>query len=391
MAQLLESSLLNHLNHQTLIATKACRIRDAGGGRLILEFGMRRGQSEGVNAGARAALIGGTDFTSNTGLSYELGLPPQGTHAHSMVQAFLALQGNEIDAFEAYADLYPDDCLLLVDTLDTLNSGVPNAIKVFEGLKRKGHKPVGIRLDSGDLAYLSIQAAKMLNEAGFPDTLIVLSNQLDELVLWQILTQIRKEAGRSGVDPEKLINRLVYGVGTRLITSQGAGALDGVYKLTAIQDKGVWQPAIKISDTPEKIIIPGLKNTWRIYDIRNKATVDFLCLQDEDPRKMEEIYLYHPAVAGTYRVMNRDKMTSSIEPLLVEILKQGKLVYNLPTIEEIRKLRINDLESLDNGVKRLVNPHRYHISLSRNLWELRQNLIKKHNKGYDHYAFMPNA
>jgi nicotinate phosphoribosyltransferase len=173
MAQILETSLLNHLNYQTLIATKAARIRETGRGQLMLEFGLRRGQDKGANAGARAALIGGADFTSNVGISAVLGYPPKGTHAHSMVQLFVALGESELDAFRAYADIYPDDCLLLVDTFDTLESGVPNAIRVFEELRNKGHQPMGIRLDSGDLAYLSIQAAKMLNAAGFSDVSIV--------------------------------------------------------------------------------------------------------------------------------------------------------------------------------------------------------------------------
>jgi nicotinate phosphoribosyltransferase len=196
MAQILETPLLNHLNYQTLIATKAARIHESGRRRLLLEFGLRRGHGKGANAGARAALIGGADFTSNVGVSHVLGYPPKGTHAHSMVQLFMSLGMTELDAFRAYADVYPDDCLLLVDTIDTLESGVPNAIHVFEELRRRGHKPLGIRLDSGDLAYLSIQSAKMLNDAGFPDTSIVLSNNLDELVILQIITQISEEAPR---------------------------------------------------------------------------------------------------------------------------------------------------------------------------------------------------
>lgn len=195
-AQVLESSLLNNLNYQTLIATKASRIRQAlnykssdsrSSPNQIIEFGMRRGHDKGVNAGTRAALIGGADFSSNTGMSLLLGLPAKGTHAHSMVQAFMAMGQSELDAFEAYSEVYPDDCLLLVDTIDTLQSGVPNAIRVFEKLKKKGHKPVGIRLDSGDLAFLAVQAAKMLNDAGFEDAKIFLSNDLDEIVIWQII------------------------------------------------------------------------------------------------------------------------------------------------------------------------------------------------------------
>ena len=182
MGQILESALLNKLNYQTLIATKAMRIKEAARGSTLLEFGMRRGQDSGVNAGVRAALIGGADFSSCVSVSRSLGYPPKGTHAHSMVQAFMALGEGELSAFRAYADLYPDDCLLLVDTFNTLESGIPNAVTVFRELRDKGHEPIGIRLDSGDLAFLSIQAAKMLNESGFPDTKIVLSNQLDELV-----------------------------------------------------------------------------------------------------------------------------------------------------------------------------------------------------------------
>jgi len=375
MAQILETSLLNHLNYQTLIATKAARIRESGLGRLLLEFGLRRGQEKGANAGARAALIGGADFTSNVGMSHVLGYPPQGTHAHSMVQAFMALGGDEIDAFRAYADVYPDDCLLLVDTIDTLNSGIPNAIKVFEELRRKGHEPVGIRLDSGDLAYLSIQAARMLNAAGFPEATIVLSNQLDELVIWQILTQIRQEAIRYGVDSDHLIGRLAYGVGTRLITSRGQSALDGVYKLVAVQDGGVWVPAIKISETPAKVLNPGHKHVWRLYDRRSKATADLLGLDDEDLRQMERIVLRHPTEHTTYRTLDQDDL-SEVEPLLIDVLTEGKLVYDLPSIEEMRQRRQADLERLDPGVRRITNPHIYHVSLTERLWKLKQELIE---------------
>ncbi|MBN1285194.1 MAG: nicotinate phosphoribosyltransferase [Anaerolineae bacterium] len=377
MAQILETSLLNHLNYPTLIATKAARMREAGSGHLLLEFGLRRAQERSANAGTRAALIGGADFSSNTGISYVLGYPPKGTHAHSMVQAFMALGEGELGAFRAYADVYPDDCLLLVDTIDTLESGVPHAIKVFEELRRKGHKPVGIRLDSGDLAYLSIHAAKMLDEAGFEDTAIVLSNQLDELTIWQIVTQIRTEAPRCGVDPDRLVKRLVYGVGTRLITSRGDSALDGVYKLVAIQNhhnNGEWVPAIKISESPAKTPNPGQKRVWRVYDKRGKATADLLGLDDEDPREMDKILLHHPIEHATYRVLNREDITE-VEPLLVEILREGELVYTLPSIEDMRELRQNDIARLDIGVRRLMNPHIYHVSLTQRLWGLKQKLI----------------
>ncbi len=381
MAQILETALLNHLNYQTLIATKAARIRQSGRGQLLLEFGLRRAQERGANAGARAALIGGADFTSNVGISHVLGLPPKGTHAHSMVQVFMALGGSELDAFRAYADIYPDDSLLLVDTIDTLGSGVPNAIKVFEELRRKGHRPVGIRLDSGDLAFLAIRAAKQLNEAGFSDVSIVLSNQLDELVILQILTQIQEEAPRNGLDAESVIGRLVYGVGTRLITSGGDAALDGVYKLVAIQDRGSnaaggrWLPAIKISETPTKIPNPGNKRVWRVYDTYGKAVADLLSLAAEKPSEQDPLVLRHPTDHTAHRGLRQENI-SEIEPLLVEILNEGKLVCELPTLEEIRARREADIGRLYPGVRRIMNPHLYHVSLTSKLWELKQELIE---------------
>lgn len=373
-AQILESPLLNLLNYQTLIATKAARIRQSGGGRVLIDFGMRRGPERGANAGARAALIGGADFSSNTGISCELGFPPKGTHAHSLVQAFMALGHSELDAFRAYAESYPDDCLLLVDTVDTLGSGVPNAIRVFEELRRKGHRPLGIRLDSGDLAYLAVQAARMLDGAGFPDAGIVLSNELDELVLLQILTQIREEAVRYGLDPERTIGRLVYGVGTRLITSQGDGALDGVYKLVALKPRGEWVPAIKVSESPAKVPNPGHKRSWRLYDERGTAVADLLTLEDEDPGSDEVVELWHPIQHETHRFYARREL-SEIEPLLVEVLRGGERVYEPPSIETMRELRDRDLERLDPGVRRLVNPHVYHVSLSRRLRDLKWRLV----------------
>ena len=374
LAQILETSLLNRINYQTLIATKAARIHESGQGQLMLEFGMRRGQDVGANAGTRAALIGGADFSSNVGVSHMLGFPPKGTHAHSMVQLFMALGQGELEAFRAYAEVYPDNCLLLVDTIDTLESGVPNAIKVFEELRHKGFDPIGIRLDSGDLAYLSIQAARMLDQAGFEETSIVLSNNLDELVIWQILTQIREEAPRYGVDPGRLIKRLVYGVGTRLIVSEGDPALGGVYKLVAVCDQGRWIPAIKISESPAKTPNPGHKLVWRIYDRRGKATADLLSLEEEQPEQMETIRLHHPSVPTKFRTL-RQKEVTEIEPLLVEVLKEGKLMIDLPDIEEMRARRIADVDRLDPGVRRLMNPHIYHVSLSERLWNLKQELI----------------
>lgn len=374
MAQILETSLLNHINYQTLIATKAARIHESGRGQLMMEFGLRRAQDKGANAGTRAALIGGADYSSNVGVSHVLGFPPIGTHAHSMVQLFMALGEGELEAFRAYAEVYPDNCLLLVDTINTLESGVPNAIIVFEELRSKGYKPVGIRLDSGDLAYLSIQAARMLDEAGFPDTSIVLSNNLDELVIWQIVTQIQEEAPRYGVEAEKLIRRLVYGVGTRLIVSEGDPALDGVYKLVAVRDGGKWLPAIKISESPAKTPNPGHKLVWRIYDRRGKATADLLGLEEDNLAEMETITMRHPSEPTKFRMLPRS-MVAELEPLLADILIEGKMVVDSPSIEEMRARRKADIERLDPGVRRLMNPHIYHVSLTERLWNLKQELI----------------
>jgi nicotinate phosphoribosyltransferase len=286
----------------------------------------------------------------------------------------IALGGTELDAFRAYADVYPDDCLLLVDTISTLESGIPNAISVFEELRAKGHRPVGVRLDSGDLAYLSIQAARMLDEAGFPEASIVLSNNLDELVIWQIITQVQDEARLYGVDADQVINRLVYGVGTGLITSRGQGALDGVYKLVALRKNGGWVPTLKVSESPEKSLNPGHKRAWRLYDRRDRANTDLLTLDDEDPRQMHPIVLHHPVQATRYRALERDDVLR-VEPLLVDVLREGRLVYALPSLADMRACREEDLAFLDPGVKRLMNPHIYHVSLSERLWELKQSLI----------------
>ncbi len=374
MAQILETPLLNQLNYQILVATKASRVKEAGMNRPVLEFGLRRAHDRGGNAGARAALIGGADFSSNVGLSHLLGYAPKGTHAHSMVQAFMALGEGEIGAFRAYAEVYPDDCLLLVDTIDTLGSGVPNAIRVFEELRRRGHEPVGIRLDSGDLAYLAIQCARMLDAAGFPETSIVLSNQLDELVIWQIVTQIREEAGRAGVDPDSLIGRLVWGVGTRLITSHGASSLDGVYKMVALESDGRWLPAIKISESVSKTLNAGSKNVWRVYDRRGMAVADLLALEEEHPEDEPALTLRHPTNHAKSRLLPREEI-SEVEPLLAEVLREGKPLLEPTPIAEMRRLRLRDLDRLDAGVKRLMNPHAYHVSLSQKVWDLKQSLI----------------
>ena len=376
MAQILETALLNHVNFQTLIATKASRIRETCQGQLVLEFGARRAQHFAANAGARAALIGGADFTSNCGISYVLGMPPKGTHAHSLVQLYMAMGKGELDAFRAYAEVYPSECLLLVDTIDTIESGIPNAITVFDELRAKGFEPIGIRLDSGDLAYLSIKAAMMLDEAGYPNSSITLSNNLDELTIWQIISQIQLEAPRYGMDAVSILKRLAFGVGTKMITSGNASALNGVYKLVGIQCDGEWKPAIKISESAEKTLIPGRKLVWRIYDQRGKATADLMTLDDEDPRKMGDLELYHPTSFGKKRKIRAEEI-SKIELLHEEVLRgDGSWDVKHPTMEEMRGKRSEDVGFLHLGVKRLMHPHIYHVSLSEKLMKLKLELIE---------------
>ncbi len=263
-----------------------------------------------------------------------------------------------------------------MDTIDTLESGIPNAIKVFERLKQKGHDPMGIRLDSGDLAWLSIHASKMLDNAGFPNVKIVLSNQIDEMVLWQIISRIQEEASTCGVDPEALIERLIYGVGTRLITSRGKSALDGVYKLVALKNEEKWAPAIKISENREKIINPGNKRLLRIYDNSDIAVADMMCLSDEIFDSETGIRIRHPVDSKKYRDFSPGSV-SKIEPLLHDVVKDGKIVYDFPSIELMREQRREDLNKLNTGVKRLINPHVYHVSLSTALWNLKERLIQE--------------
>ncbi len=375
MAQILETVLLNQINFATLIATKASRIRESvGDSAMVLEFGLRRAQGYSANTATRSALIGGANFSSNVGKSIEMGLSPKGTHAHAMIQAAVAMGMSELDAFRHYADLYPNNALFLVDTIDTLNSGVPNAITVFKELKAKGFTPVGIRLDSGDLAYLAIQSAKQLDAAGFPDVSIVLSNDLDELVIWQILKQIQEEATQRGMDAANVIQRLVYGVGTRLVTSEGDSALGGVYKLVALQDdEGKWQPAIKVSEVAAKTPIPGVKRVYRIYDANGMATADYLTLADES-LEHEMLELRHPMDVQRRRV-RRDAVT--IEELLVPFVVNGQRVETPATLAEMRSRRHADVTRLDPGVRRLINPHIYHVSLSPTLWTLKYELIER--------------
>ena len=370
MAQILETSLLNHLNYQTLIATKASRVAESARGGPVLEFGLRRGPDVGANAGTRAALIGGADFSSNVGQSHALGLDPKGTHAHSMVQLFISMGLGELAAFRAYAELYPEECILLVDTVDTLRSGVPNAITVFRELEAQGHRPVGIRLDSGDLAYLAIQAARMLDDAGFPEARIVLSSELDELAMWQILAQIDDEAPRYGIDPAGLVRRLTYGVGTRLITSHGSSALGGVFKLVAIEGDGGWIPAIKISDSPEKMGMPGTKQVWRVYDQRGLATADVVAIDGEEVTPDRPLRLHHPHRHGVSRTLQADEM-GSVEPLL----EPTGAAVAATGLAQMRERRVHDLERLDPGVRRLVNPHVYHVSVTDGMKSVQERLV----------------
>ena len=375
MAQILETSLLNHLNFQTLIATKASRLVEASRGRPVLEFGLRRSAHLGANAAGRAALIGGATATSNVGLSHAMGIEPGGTHAHSMVQAFMALGEGELGAFRAYAETYPDDCLLLVDTIDTLGSGVPHAISVFDELRSRGHEPVGIRLDSGDLAYLAIRSAKMLDDAGYSNTRIVLSSGLDELSIFQILAQIDLEAPPYGIEPKQLIDRLVMGAGSKLSASQGQAYLDGVYKLVAISDGTDLQPAIKVSDTPAKTANPGDKDLYRIYDHRGLSTADLMTIRGAAiPGSAGDVILRHPVEPGTVRRLESDQI-SAVEPLLEPVFVEGKRVGERAPLDELRARRVRDIERLDPGVLRLVNPHRYHVWLSTDLWDLKQRLV----------------
>jgi nicotinate phosphoribosyltransferase len=375
VAQVLESGLLHHLNFPTLIATKAARVAGAARGGAVLEFGMRRAQN--ANPATRAAVIGGSTGSSNVGMSAALGMQSKGTHAHSMVQVFMAVAGGELEAFKAYAEVYPAETLLLVDTIDTLESGVPNAIKVFEELRAKGHRPVGIRLDSGDLAHLAVRSAAMLDAAGFDETSIVLSSQLDELTIFQIRSQIIDEAPRYGVDADRLLSRLVYGVGSRMVTSDGDPSLDGVYKIVAIEEDGEWSPAIKISNTPAKVVNPGNKRLVRVYDERGRATADLMALPEDDLDE-RPLHLVHPSLPGVGRHLSATQV-SEIEDLHVHVLAADGARVDLGGIEEATERRAADVGRLDTGVRRLVNPHSYHVSLTPSLYGLKQDLIARYS------------
>ncbi|OUM89334.1 MAG: nicotinate phosphoribosyltransferase [Bacillus thermozeamaize] len=353
-AQLLETALLNIVNHQTLIATKAARIVKAAGGKPVLEFGSRRAQ--GMDAalyGARAAMIGGCEATSNTLAGKRFGIPVRGTHAHSWVLSF----PSELEAFRAYARTFPDNCLLLVDTYDTLRSGLPNAIRVAKELREQGHRFLGIRLDSGDLAYLSKVARRMLDEAGFPDAIIVASSDLNE----EVIADLRLQGAK--ID--------VYGVGTSLITSEDCPSLGGVYKLAAEEHQGKMIPKIKISENTKKITTPGIKQVTRIYLPSGMATADLIHLIDEEVDPGKPLELFDPV--DTWKRKTVERFTA--RPLLVPVFIRGELVYQSPSVMEIQAYAKQELSTFSEEIKRLINPHTYHVDLSHRLWELKNRLI----------------
>lgn len=351
-AQLIETALLTLINHQTLIATTAARLCECTKS-AILEFGLRRAQGADAGIyGARAAYIGGCRSTSNVMAGKLFGIPVKGTHSHSWVMSF----PTELEAFERYADIYPDVCLLLVDTYDTLKSGVPNAIKVFDKLKAQGHKPVGIRLDSGDLAYLSRQARKMLDKAGHSDCKIYASNDIDENVLLALNSQDAK------VD--------VYGIGTKLITSFSNASLGGVYKLCAIEENGVLVPRIKVSNSIEKTTNPGVKKLVRIYK-DGMAAADLICLHDEVIDTSKPLTVFHPE--QTWKKTTFTEYT--VKELLVDVIKDGKVVYKLPTLEEIAKYEDSSVAEFFPEYRRVINTQDFKVDLSDGLWKLKNKLL----------------
>lgn len=361
-AQLIETFVLLTLNHQSLIATKANRIVRAAEGRAISEFGSRRAHGpDAAILGARAAYVGGCKATACTLTDEVYGVPATGTMAHSWVQMF----DSEYEAFKAYCEVYPTSATLLVDTFNVLKSGVPNAIKVFdEVLKPKGCRPVGIRLDSGDITYLSIEARRMLDEAGYPDCKIVASNSLDEHLIKDMLSQ------GANVD--------LYGVGERLITSKSSAVFDGVYKLVAVEnDEGEIIPKIKISENVQKITNPHFKKLYRFYDNTTyKAIADLMTVHDEVIDENKPIELFDPVYTW-----KRQTLTNyTCRQLLVPIFKNGELVYNLPTLQEIRDHCVREVNTMWESVTRFENPHAYYVDLSQKLWDIKHELLDKGSK-----------
>lgn len=355
-AQLVETMLLLLVNHQSLIATKASRIVRAAKGRAISEFGSRRAQgAAGAILGARAAYIGGCTGTACVIADELYGIPATGTMAHSWVQMF----DSELEAFEEYCRVYPNGAVLLVDTYNVLKSGVPNAIKAFDNiLKPRGARPVGIRLDSGDIAYLSIEARKMLDAAGYPDCKIVASNSLDEHIITDLINQGAK------VD--------LFGVGERLITASSEPVFGGVYKLCATEEDGVITPKIKISENVVKITNPHYKKLYRIFDNKTgKAAADLICVHDERIDETKPLELFDPDFTW-----KRKTVTGfTAKELQVPVFLNGKCVYKSPSIGNIREYCAEQLGTLWESVLRFENPHTYYVDLSQRLWDIKQKLL----------------
>ncbi|MFR7360030.1 MAG: nicotinate phosphoribosyltransferase [Dorea longicatena] len=359
-AQLVETAILNIINHQSLIATKTSRIVFAANGDGIMEFGLRRAQGPDAGLyGARAAMIGGCVGTSNVLAGQMFDVPVMGTHAHSWIMSF----PDEYTAFKTYAEMYPDNCTLLVDTYDTLKSGVPNAIRVFQEFKDAG-KPLikyGIRLDSGDLAYLSKEARKMLDEAGFPEATICASNDLDEFLLHDLKMQ------GAAIDS--------WGVGTNLITSKDCPSFGGVYKLAAIQnEEGEFVPKIKISENTEKITNPGNKTIYRIYEkASGKIKADLICFADEVIDPKQDLLLFDPM--DTWKKTKLADGTYTVREILLPIFKNGECLYKSPTLKEIAAYCREEKDTLWDETKRLFYPHRVYVDLSQKLYAVKQSLL----------------
>ena len=358
-AQLIEAALLNIINHQSLIATKASRVVYATRGGSVMEFGLRRAQGpDAATLGARAAIIGGCTGTSNVLAAQQYDVPALGTHAHSWIMSF----DNELDASRKYAELYPKNITLLVDTYDTLRSGVPNAIKVFQELKDAGKAPetYGIRLDSGDLAYLSKKARKMFDNAGFPDAKITASNDLDE----HIIESLMAEGAR--IDS--------WGVGTKLITSKDCPAFGGVYKLAAIEEDGHFIPKLKLSDNQEKVTNPGNKKVYRIYEKdTGKIKADLIALEDEEYSSSDPLLLFDPV--ATWKKTYLEPDTYVLRELLVPIFKSGKCIYESPSVMEIKDYCQKELDTLWDEARRLTNPHEVYVDLSNKLYQMKTTLL----------------
>lgn len=355
-ALMLETMLLLTINHQSLIATKANRIVRAADGRPVMEFGARRAHGYGAAYyGARAAIIGGCTGTSCLLTAKDFGVPASGTMAHSWVQLF----SDEYTAFKTYAEKYPDSCMLLVDTYNVLKSGIPNAIKVFDDvLKPLGKRPLGIRIDSGDITYITKRARKMLDDAGYEDCKICISNSLDEYLIRDMIFQGAK------VDS--------FGVGERLITASSEAVFGGVYKLSAVEKNGEIIPKIKISENASKITLPGVKIPWRLYDRETgKAIADVITLGNEKIASDEPYEIFDPDHTWKRKVVT-DFVAKKLQ---TKIFEKGKQVYTSPSVKEISKYRAEQVGSLWDEVTRFENPHTYYVDLSEDLWELRHNLL----------------